>query len=85
MDKPIRLSGHAYEQLAYRGVTESEVIDCIRDGDWQPAELGRLESSKDFPYEAEWNGAYYATKRVRPIFVEEMTEIVVVTVYSYYF
>jgi len=28
---------------------------------------------------------YYATKRVRPIFVEETTEIVVVTAYTYYF
>jgi len=27
----------------------------------------------------------YATKQVRPVFVEEATEIVVVTVYTYYF
>ncbi len=46
---------------------------------------GRLECHKDFPYGREWNGKFYKTKRVRPIFVEEADEIVVVTVYSYYF
>ena len=39
----------------------------------------------DFAYEQEWNGTYYSTKQVRPVFVEEAVEIVVVTVYSYYF
>jgi hypothetical protein len=32
-----------------------------------------------------WNGTFYATKRVRPIFVEDRAEIVVVTVYTYFF
>ena len=31
-----------------------------------------------------WNGIYYPTKQIRPIFVDEPTEIVVVTVYVYY-
>ncbi|MGO9269362.1 MAG: hypothetical protein ACLQOO_03725 [Terriglobia bacterium] len=31
----------------------------------------------------EWNGKVYATKRVRPIFVEEAAEILVVTVYYF--
>ena len=41
--------------------------------------------AKEFPYNAVWNGTFYAVKRVRPIFVEEATEIVVVTVYTYFF
>jgi len=44
-----------------------------------------LEASLDFPYNGIWNGKYYATKRVRPVFVEERDEIVVVTVYTYYY
>jgi hypothetical protein len=52
---------------------------------WQPTELGRLECRKDFSYEREWNNRFYKTKQVRPIFVEEADEIVVVTVYAYYF
>lgn len=83
--KPIRLSGHARSQLPFRGVTEEEIKEAIRSEPWSPVELGRLECRKDFPFGNEWNKKVYATKQVRPIFVEEMTEIVVVTVYSYYF
>ena len=32
-----------------------------------------------------YNGKYYETKQIRPIFVEEPGEIIVVTVYVYYF
>jgi hypothetical protein len=84
-DKPIRLSGHARGQLFFRGGTEQEAVEAIRTAPWQPAELGRLESRKDFPFNAEWNRRRYATKRVRPIFVNESNAIVVVTVYQYYF
>ena len=85
LDKPIRLSGHARGQLAFRGGTEQEVIETIQTEPWQAAERGRLECQKDFTFNATWNRRYYATKRVRPIFVEETDEIVVVTVYVYYF
>ncbi|MEW6686977.1 MAG: hypothetical protein AB1393_12375 [Candidatus Edwardsbacteria bacterium] len=83
--KPIRLSGHAHSQLPFRGVTEEEIKETIRSEPWSPAELGRLECRKDFPFGKEWNKKVYATKQVRPVFVEETTEIVVVTVYTYYF
>lgn len=83
--KPIRLSGHAREQLRYRGVTEEEVIEAIRTAPWCPAERGRLECRKNFPFGQEWNGKFYSTKQVRPIFAEEPDEIVVVIVYAYYF
>lgn len=81
--KPIRLSGHARSQLPFRGVTEEEIKETIRSESWAPAELGRLECRKNFPFGKEWNKKVYATKQVRPIFVEEATEIV--TVYGYYF
>lgn len=83
--KPIRLTGHARSQLDFRGTSEWEVCDAIRTASWQPAESGRLECRKDFRFDADWNQRHYATKQVRPIFVEEPEEIVVVTVYVYYF
>ena len=82
--KPIRLSQHATQQLAYRGTTEEEVTETIRTMRWQPAELGRLECRKEFQYDQLWNGKHYRTKEVRPIFVEERQDIVIVTVYVYY-
>jgi hypothetical protein len=83
--KPIRLSGHASEYLRRRGFTVADVEETIRSGDWLQAKSDRLEASKDFPFDGEWNGRYYATKRVRAVFVDEAVEIVVVTVYTYYF
>jgi hypothetical protein len=68
-----------------RGFTIIEVEEAVRTVAWQPAELGRLDCRKDFSYGKDWNGKVYATKQVRPVFVEEAAEIVVVTVYTYYF
>lgn len=83
--KPILLSPHARLQLPYRGTTEEEVIETIRTSPWKPAELGRQECKRDFPFGKVWNGKPYRTKQVRPIFAEEKERIVVVTVYVYYF
>jgi hypothetical protein len=83
--QPIRLSSHAQGYIGRRGFTIAEVEEAIRRGAWRPARGGRLETSRDFPYNQIWNGVLYATKRVRPIFVEQPTEIVVVTVYTYFF
>lgn len=71
--------------MSRRGFTSEEVEEAIRTTSWTAAELGRLECREDFPYNKEWNGKVYATKQVRPVFVDEAGEIVVVTVYTYYF
>ena len=83
--KPIRLTKHAGGYLGSRGFTVAEVAEAIRTSAWSPAELGRLDCRKDFPFDADWNGTRYATKQVRPVFVDEPDEIVVITVYTYYF
>lgn len=83
--KPILLSGHARDQLRYRGAAEEEVIETIQTSRWEDAERGRLEAEKDFAFDAVWNNRRYAKKRVRPIFVEEEERVVVVTVYVYYY
>jgi hypothetical protein len=82
--KPIRLSAHALSYIAKRGFTPAEVEDTIWTSRWEPAELGRMECRKTFAFNRQWNERVYATKEVRPIFVEEADEIVVVTVYTYY-
>ena len=80
MTKPIRLSGHAHEQLRYRGCTEDEIRQTIMTSAWQPAEGKRFECRKNFIYNKEWNKKIYSTKQIRPIFVEDENEVVVVTV-----
>jgi hypothetical protein len=83
--KSIRLSKHAHSYTAKRGFTVAEVEEAIRTSRWEPADLGRLACRKDFPFGKNWNGKTYAIKQVRPVFVEETAEVVVVTVYTYYF
>ena len=85
--KPVRLSRHAQGYTAKRGFTVAEIERAIREGPWSPAEYGegRLQASMEFPFQAIWNGRRYAVKRVRPIFVELELEILVITVYTYYY
>ena len=83
--KPIRLSDHALRYMSKRGFTVAEVEEAVRTSPWNCTELNRLDCRKDFPHGKEWNGKTYRTKQVRPVFVEEAAEVVVVTVYTYYF
>ena len=85
VNKPIRLSQHAKEQAKYRGCTEEEVKEAIQTSQREPAELGRLQCRKDFVFNKIWNDKEYQTKQVKPIFMEQKDEIVVITVYIYYF
>ena len=83
--KTIRFSRHALGYALKRGFTVAEVEEAIRTGAWSAAELGRLDCRKNFSYGKEWNGKIYAAKQVRPVFVDEAEEIVVITVYTHYF
>ena len=82
--KRIRLTAHAAGYVDRRGFTVSEVEQAIRNAPWEPAELGRLQCRMTVAFDSVWNGVHYASKHVRPIFVEEEEEIVVITVYTYY-
>jgi len=83
--KPIRFSAHSSEQLFFRGTSEEEVIETINTASWQSAEMERIECRKKIHFGNEWNKKYYQKKVVRPIFIEESGEIVVITVYTYFF
>lgn len=83
--KPIRLTRHAREQCAERGASESEVRQAIEQGSREPAKLGRELCRFNFPYNQSWRGNVYAIKQVAPVIKEEATEIVVITVYTFYF
>jgi hypothetical protein len=85
MDKPIRISKHASEQCIERGVKIDEIIEAIRNEPWETAKSNRLQCRQNFQYNDYWNETFYPIKQVMPVFVEEDKEIVVVTVYSYFF
>ena len=83
--KPIRLLPHAMSRVARRGFTVAQVEETIRTALWKPAEQGRWECRRRFRYDRIWNGTQYRYQEVRPIFVDKGDEIVVVTVYTYFF
>ena len=83
--KPIRFSRHALGYIGTRGFTTAEVEEAIRTCIWKPAELEKLECSMECAFNEIWNGKFYKTKQIRPVFVEEDSEIVIITVYTYYY
>lgn len=83
--KPITLSKHAEGYFERRGFTTDDVVEAIRNETWIAVTDTRWECRRDFPFSDEWNGRWYATRQVRPIFVDEPDSIVVVTVYTCYF
>ena len=83
--KPIRFTKHALAQCLERGTNELEVTEAILNGNQKPAKRGRLEYRYDFQFNGEWQERSYSIKRVSPIIAESDTEIVVITVYTFYF
>ena len=83
--KPIRLTKHAYEQCAERGATEEQVHYAIRFGARKTAKRDRQQCACNFSFGQIWQGSFYAIQQVVPIIKEEEHEIVVITVYTFYF
>lgn len=83
--KPIRLTTHAREQCVERGASEDEVRQAIEQGAREPAKHGRELCRFNFAFDQTWQGKHYAIKQVAPIIKEKSREIVVITVYAFYF
>jgi hypothetical protein len=83
--KPIRLTNHAQEQALERGAKVAEIIDPIITGNRQPAKNGKYKYQATFQYNDDWQGKFYSLKKVATIVAETDTELVVITVYTFYF
>jgi hypothetical protein len=82
---PIKFSQHAREQMLERGASEAEVTEAIRAGESVPAKRGRQGYRKNYQYNQFWGGRRYAIKQVLVIVAQEDDELIVVTVYTFYF
>jgi hypothetical protein len=58
---------------------------AIRHGARERVKRGRWMCRHNFQYDAQWQGRHYAIKQVAPVIVEEQNEIIVVTVYTFFF
>jgi hypothetical protein len=69
-----------------RDATETEIRETMRNSQWQPAHGGRWCAQKKFTFNnvSPVNQQFYHNKIVEPVFTEETTEIVVITVKVYY-
>ena len=71
--------------MAERGTNEAEVEQAVRQGVREPARSGRTLCRLNLPYNGSWQGKFYAVKQVAPVIKDEADEIVVVTVYTFFF
>jgi len=85
MEKLVRFSRHALQQMVERGATQDDVLETVRSGEQVPAKHGRVGYRKNFQYQRLWGGQYYAVKQVLAVVAEEPETLVVVTVYTFYF
>ena len=83
--KDVRLSRHALETMALRGVDENEVRRTVRLGVREPMRAGRAGFRLNLRFNDDWRGHHYTTKQVLAIVAEEPEAFVVVTVYTFYF
>jgi hypothetical protein len=83
--KPIRLTKHAREQAIERGASEAEIQEAITNGSREPAQHGRKLCRYNCRFGKNWQGKHYSIKQVAPVIKEESDEIVVITVYTFYF
>jgi hypothetical protein len=83
--KLIRITKHAREQCLERGATEIEVRHAIEYGSHEPAKHERELCRYNFPFDQTWQGTYYRIKQVAPVIKEEADEVVVITVYTFFF
>jgi hypothetical protein len=84
IEKPIKFSRHALDNMFDRGASREEVGQTIRTGERLPAKKGRIAFRKNFSHNGIWKSKYYQAKQVMPIAVEESDRFVVVTVYVFF-
>ena len=83
--KPIRFTKNAQEQCSQRGTNEVETIQAIRTGTRRTIQSGRYRYQFTFQYNANWQDNFFAIKQVIPIVAETDSELIVMTVYTFYF
>ena len=83
--KPIVFSDHSQTQMKERGATREEVIEAIKYGEKISAKHKRQAYRKNFQFDSKWGNKSYRIKQVMPITAEEENQIVVITVYAFYF
>jgi hypothetical protein len=83
--KRIVFTAHALQRMKARGTNEEDVREAIRIGEKEQAKSGRFLYRLNLEFKRSWDGQYYGVQQVAPVVKEEKDEIVVITVYTFYF
>ncbi len=83
--KRIVFTAHALQRMKARGTNEEDVREAIRIGEKEPAKGGRFLYRLNLEFKRTWDGQYYGVQQVAPVVKDEEDEIVVITVYTFYF
>ena len=83
--KQIVFTAHALQRMKERGTNERDVREAIRIGEKEPAKGGRFLYRLNLEFKRTWDERYYGVQQVAPVAKEEGDEIIVVTVYTFYF
>jgi len=85
MQNKVRFTEHALTRLTKRGATKEEVIEAIEFGSREIVKNDRIMCRLNFSYNKIWMDTSYPIKQVAPVIVEENDEIIVITIYTFYF
>jgi hypothetical protein len=80
----VRLHPHAQGRLSERGATQEEVIATVEAGERFTAKFDRTGFRRNFPFNALWNGKYYANKQIEAFAVDENGWLVITVIVKYY-
>ncbi len=80
----VRLHPHAKGRLDERGTTEAEMIATVQEGESFPAKLGRTGFRRNFVFDGQWRGKYYATKQIEAFAVEEDGWLVITVIVKFF-
>jgi hypothetical protein len=80
----VRLHPHAIGRLYERGTTEVEVIATVRAGESFPAKFGRTGFRRNFAFDGQWRGRYYATKQIEAFAVQEDGWLVITVIVKFF-
>ena len=81
----IRFTQHSILQCKERGTNEKEILDAIEKGESENVKNGRIMYRSNFQYNREWGGKFYKIKQVAPVVKKEDNELIVITIYTFYF
>ena len=80
----VHIHPHALERMAERGATEAEVAATVAGGERFLAKFGRTGFRRNFAFDAERRGRFYATKQVEVYAVDEGGWLVITVVVRYF-